>query len=322
MSYLDQDELRTNIKTALADRGLRHRDLAEVLDLPVTHVSNRLHSQWWSRDEVQAVADFLDMDFDELLGDSLFKGDPEIRRRQQARRDAWRAANEAEREAEAERRKRSKRGLCCVCGALNLVDVDAMSDAYLNASTRQALKGRWVGTHPCVQCGENTRHALLKDGTKRDVFEEHLHKKTAEQEAREKVDALVTRLVGFNIDVHYRSIGRRKYRMKKGIPIGAVEYDASKSQWRVEINHQVPAIAQLPVLEEIWRAISTDDQEWWSDIEGGPEAGAWVFRGDAGSPWDDVADALIDEISHALDVEHTKLVLDVRDEISEQEVDQ
>lgn len=322
MSYLEQDELRTNIKTALADRGLRHRALAEVLNLPVTHVSNRLHSQWWSRDEVQAVADFLDMDFDELLGDSLFKGDPEIRRRQQARRDAWRAEYEAEREAAVEKRRRSSRALCCECGSLNLIDTRDLTDEWLGGSVRQARKGRWVGTHACETCTKDTRHAVLKaHDENRDAFEEMLRAKTAEQEAREKVNALVARLIGFNIDVHYRIIGRRKYRMKKGIPIGAIEYDASKSQWRIEVNPDVPALAQLPVVEEMWRVISTDDKEWWSDIEGGAEAGAWVFRGDNGSPWDNVADALIDEISRALDVEHTKLALDVRDEI-DSEVDQ
>jgi hypothetical protein len=321
--YRAQKTLRENIRTALADRGLKYRALAEVLDLPVAHVGNRMNAQWWHRHEVEAVAAFFDMGHDELLGDSLYKGDPEIRRRRMAELDEARrerrerkAAQEAERKAAAEARRHSARALCCDCGSLNLVDTRDMTDAWLGGSARQALQGRWVGTHSCGQCGKETRHAVLKDAATADGLEDVLRKKTAEQEAREKVTALVTRLVGFNIDVHYRSLGKRKYRMKNGTPIGGVEYDESKSQWRVELNHEVPAIAQLPVLEEMWRVISTDDQEWWSDIEGGRTAGAWVF----GAPgqvevWSAVADALVDEIGRALDVEHTKLILETRDAI-------
>jgi hypothetical protein len=314
-SYRAQKTLRENIRTALADRGLKYRALAEVLDMPVAHVGNRMSAQWWHRHEVEALATFSDMGRDELLGDSLYKGDPEIRRRRIAELDAAREQRVAEKKAASEARRHSFRALCCDCGSLNLVDTRDMTDAWLGDNSHEALKGRWVGTYACGQCGKETRHAVLKNTAARDDLEDVLRKKTAEQKAREKVTALVTRLVGFNIDVHYRSLGKRKYRMKNGTPVGSVEYDESKSQWRVELNHEVPAIAQLPVLEEIWRVISTDDQEWWSDIEGGREAGAWVFDGPGVSSWPAVADALVEEIGRALDVEHTKLILEARDAI-------
>lgn len=330
---IHQRTLRTNIRTVMADRGLKHRHLADLLDLPVPHVSNRLNAQWWSREEVDVLADHFDLSPDELIGDSLFRDDPEVERSKNRRRVERRQLNEklrrerieryreeeAAREAAEEKRRNSRGALCCGCGNLNPIDMRDLVDSNLNGSAYEARAGRWVGTHWCAACESDTRHAILKAG-KKDLLEDHIYGQTSEQKAKAKLDSLVARLAGFWVDIHYRPIGSVKWRTRNGkVALVSFELDDSKGQWRIEINPQAPALAVLPLLERAWHVISTDDQDYWEGLGGLPTDGAWLFDGAGG--WSAASAGLFEEIARHLDVEHTKLLLDVRDQMRA-EVDQ
>jgi predicted XRE-type DNA-binding protein len=325
MEKATQNELRANLRTIMADRGLKHRDLAEVLGIRTTHVSNRLSAQWFSRDEVQTLADHFDMSVDELMGGSFFKEDArrhnlersaEIRREHYEKVRAEREAREQAEEAARHIRARSSRALCCRCGALQMIDTTTCG--HLKAGTLRAVgapesKGRWVGRALCPHCGVETDHAVLRDNANNaDELEANLRKPTAQQVATATRDSLVARLVGFNIDVRYRRFGRRKFHLKDGVPIISVGYDASKSQWRIEIQRDVPASIQLDQLQNVWEAISTDDKEWWTSDGVSPERGAWVFASDR--QWAEVSDDLVDEITSRIGAERELLARDMSDE--------
>jgi hypothetical protein len=313
-AHLGQRELRDNIRTIVKDRGLKYRAIAEVLDLPVTKVNNMFHGQWWSREQVEAVAEFLEIEADEIIGESIFQDQvAAINAKERAEEDARHRAliasarEKMQEEAENERAERqdSQRALCCKCGALRLVrkgygrnPVSDLSDPYINERGR----GRTTVDLKCKHCNEITRHAVLRDGDAHADRAEH-REPTAEQKARTDRDRLVERLTGFNIDVTYRALGRPKYRAQHGTPVVALEYDESKSQWRIELNPDVTPSVQLPVLQRAWDVVASDDQDFWEgDLS--PETGCWMFP--RASDWDGAIDGLIDEIQ----AEATTVLLD------------
>lgn len=316
-----QGELRANLRALMSDHGFKHRHLAEILGLPVSHTSNRLNAQWFSRSEVETLASHFEMSVDELMGNSSFKDEAaqhNARLKAEAREARYRAAQEriaaeqAERKAQEELRRFGARALCCECGALRRVDIRQCGKLEAGKTTAlgsTAAVGRLVGTGHCETCQMDTRHAVLADTVAdRDMLERSMYKPSPQQEAATKRDVLFARIAGLNVDIRYRSLGRRKHRTKHGVPIVGVEYDASKSQWRVEINPDVPASLQLLKLDEVWNMIAADDADWWDDMD--RENGAWTYA--STDEWASVADDLVEEITRAMGPQRGLMALDAR----------
>lgn len=265
---MEQRELRGNIRTILTERGLKYRHLAEALEMPTPHVNNRMGAQWWARDEVQAVADFLEVSFDELLGNSLFKGDPEIQRRQEARRAETRATRAAEAEEAAERLKNSVPALCCECGAMRKVG----RNAGLALHDSGDIRGRMTKELRCEPCGTMTTHALLRTGEFADHAEALMRRPTKEQTARRDLDKLIGHLRAFGVEVAEWTMSQRRtayWTRSGGASALRVEFDESKSQWRFDLHPGVPALTLLPMLRRIWKCVALDgvDSEEWEDYD-------------------------------------------------------
>lgn len=270
-----QRDLCGNIRALLADRGLAHRHLAEVLGLPTAHVSNRMNAQWWSRDEVQVVADFLEVPFDELLGESLFKDDPRLEERRRERRAESRRVNAelraeriAKQQGEAQRDCDVTSALCCECGAMRKVS-SRLSGLTLDDAGD--VRGRMTKDLRCGRCGTTTTHALLRTGQFADAAEFAMYRPTREQNARRDLDKLIGRLRGFGVEVAEWDVNKRRTErwIRQGADCLRVEFDASKAQWRFDLHPGVPALTLLPVLQRIWKCVALDgiDSEEWEDYD-------------------------------------------------------
>lgn len=300
-----QAELRDHVRAALSEQGLRHRDLADVLGLAQAPMSQRMiGNQWFSESEVAATAAYLSKSLDDLMAGSYYRKDAH---------QAWLNA-EAERTAKERAKRQSPRALCCECATLRIIPVAEYRD--LDGGSLRSMKGRYVGSFYCEHCGTETKHAVLRDlSANPDELESMLAEPTAEQVAAKERDQLINRLVGFNVDVRYRRLGTRKYRIEHGVPIVGFEYDDSKSQWRIEVNPDAPPSIQVTKIKRAWEVISTDEDGYWNDGDlGSAEEGAWLLANDRA--WESVASHLETEIVRATATEKLKLVVEIQDNIA------
>lgn len=300
-----QAKLRDRVRSLLAEQGMRHRDLAEVLGLAQTALSQRMTgNQWFSDSEIAATAAYLSVDVPDLMAGSY--------RRQDAHQ-GW-VNREAERAKAADAKRRSPRALCCQCGTLRLIPIEKYRT--LDGGSLRSLKGRYVGGFYCESCAVETPHAVLRDmSSSPDELEQMMTKPTPQQIAAVDRDRLMTRLTEFNVDVRYRRMASRKQRIKDGTPIVGFEFDASKSQWRIEINPDAPASIQLEMLTRAWEVISTDEEDYWNNGNlGTREEGAWTYAKD--DWWASAATDLENEIARATVTEKLKLIVAAQDDIA------
>jgi transcriptional regulator with XRE-family HTH domain len=68
MSTRPTSPVAANVRAEIARRGLRHADLAAALGISAPAMSRRLNGEMtFDVDELQTVADFLGVDFTELM---------------------------------------------------------------------------------------------------------------------------------------------------------------------------------------------------------------------------------------------------------------
>lgn len=271
-SFAAQRELRENIKTALDDRMRKRRELAEHLGLPVSHLANRLHGQWWSRDEVERTAEFLQMSAGELIGGSFFRGpewNEELRRRrsQPTRSEIRKGASPIGDRASGDDANVTT-AICCECGALRKTGAGF---ARLELRDDDDIRGRMTRKLRCESCRASTRHAVLRIDEYAENAELKMYRLTREQAARRDLDKLIGRLRGFGVEVSEWSVNRRRTErwMKRGADLLRVEFDTSKSQWRFDLHPGVPALILLPALQKIWKCVAVDgvDSDEWEDYD-------------------------------------------------------
>ena len=75
-----QAELRENLRTILRERRISQHGAALRIGMNQPRMTSCLNGTWFTREVVQALADMLDLSFDELAGDSGFKGDRDLDR--------------------------------------------------------------------------------------------------------------------------------------------------------------------------------------------------------------------------------------------------
>lgn len=82
-----QATLRGNVRSALKERHITQTAAAERADIPYWRLVSCLAANSWFREhEVYAIAAIVGLDFDELVGDSVFQDDPRVRYRPAHRR--------------------------------------------------------------------------------------------------------------------------------------------------------------------------------------------------------------------------------------------
>lgn len=302
-----QAELRENLRTAMRESGRSQRSIIDEAGVGYSHVIGGMNdNNWISVEAVEAIAAVLEIQPDELLGESIYKHErdryaeydhpsPE----EQARRDKVAAVR-----AEAAGGEDRTRALCCTCGALR--SASWAGGMEYNPRWDSYNHGRQLVRLDCVQCREKTRHAVILSATDedRDAAEQFDHAPTREQESQRERDSLIARLASFGVDVHYRP-RREKYR-RDGFLLRYL-WDEAKERWRIEVDPNAPARVQVLALENTWAAIAHDDH----DVSWDPRDGVSMSYGS--ETWGLAADELLEDVQRFLDVERRRLVRDARD---------
>ena len=321
---VDQTELRDMVKACAADREMPARVLAAALNVKteVVHALLAGNRQWWL-EAVETMADLFEMSVDELVGDGVTpKRRADIKRGRQAR------------EIPATEVVKGKlRTLCCSCGTMTRIKrVDFIRD-QCDPNRRSPMDSSWVSAHhtadringnsmalaDCVTCKRETPHAVLDDHSKPDWQEriEQYQRGTpsADRVAQQRLSELVARLIGFGIDVSWKT---RKARKDTGVaPVLSVQcMDEKARSWRISLNGNYPANVVIDNLTEVWRAIADADTSWWTQHDLVPTDSVVVFPDPAEITT--AIDGLIDEIHKAAPAVLTSIVLDA----SDREVDQ
>ncbi|WGY04334.1 helix-turn-helix transcriptional regulator [Nocardioides sp. QY071] len=297
-----QAELRANIRQMAAARGWTLTDLARRADASYSKLTQGLGANRWFDDgEVDALADALEVSFDELMGTSVLKAD--------ARGSVYDKPHP--RRVGQDVGAGNGRALCCECGTFRRFTVaEEVHDGrgVMDLDDGDVLGRRMVTTLPCRYCGRETLHAQLRTDTHRDISEEKQAGPTREQEALQRRDALIARLAGFNVDVHFRS--RRKEKERADGYVSCYSFDESKDRWRIEIDPNTPARIQSVALLKAWTAISTDNHK----VDWDPKKG--VVFGPSDGTWEVAVEDLIQDIRRAMPSELQRLRLAIVDEIT------
>lgn len=310
-----QAQLRENLRAAIKQAGRTQSSVAAAAGVKYTHLAGGLNgNNWMTRDAVAALARELEVSVDELMGTSIFKDQTDRfaefddTKQRLARRAAEVAAEQKARCGEIAAGK--TRALCCTCGSLRTIPtkgiyaMDSEGESWGFSDRRGG--GRYLRTMKCFTCGEQTRHAILRADDNRDVAEQWDQAPTLLSLARAELAAELERLAGFNVEVTFRQ-QRRKNRTK-GFAV-AYDYDEAKSQWRIEIDPNLPPRAQVRLLKSTWDKIARNE----FDVDWDPRDGVIVAPSD--TCWEAVTDDLMQDMTRFLSVERRKLVQQARDDI-------
>ncbi len=326
-----QRDLRENIRSAIKAAGMTQRAAADAAQMKYTRLSTCLNNNAWIRqEEVEALGAALQVSAADLLGDSIYAGDP--RSKDFSHRPDWyfeaheqKYRKKLEAEIQKPRAHRLRRALCCVCGAMTRVnqaeiDLADRDDARLaqyddpgilpGYSIENRLAGRRMWLAVCSTCGVATDHALLNDiptHSGPDALEKYLPGPSADDNARVERDELVRRMEGFGVEVHWRPIGTKKFRRDHYVPAVSVEWDESKSVWRVEVNPEHTPTLQLGSLRGVWEVIALNKTEWWT--EAGMHPGQRAVTGPNDRAFERAVDGLVEEIHSAAPAVLTSIVL-------------
>lgn len=306
-----QVELRENVRKAIKQAGLTQHQAATMAGMKYARLVGCLgKNSWWDLREVYAIGKVVKVPAHELIGDSIFKGDPREQEFNFAPSSSSRSTRGVPPKIPAVQGCR-ERAICCSCGTLRLWATNTQGSTYLGDLEPH---GRMLKDLACATCGESTRHALLRDGAHKDVAEEQDRAPSASARACRERDAFVQRMRGFNVEVTFRRIKPLKSADKA--PVVDLEYDHSKSQWRFEVNEAAPALVQLEVLRRTWSEVATG--EFSEGVTWDPqESGIWAYASQNG--WGEATDELVSDLTRFLDVERRRLVQDINDEVSRQE---
>lgn len=287
-----QLELRENIRTSAKERRLTQRQLADGARIKFTRLTTCLNQPGWlTKDEVEAIARVLEMSVDELLGGSIFKGDP----REQTFNFRPLAHGGAPLAEQAPPPAERKRAMCCVCGALRFWST--VGTSFVPDLEPQA---RMLRDLTCATCREVTRHALLKANDEyRDTAERSDYAPTRGEQTQRAVQDLIERITSFNGDVAFRVFGEGT---KDVPPTVAYKWDESKSRWRFEINPCAPAAVQLSALREAWKDVASGQFE---GVDWDPRRGVSIRPG--ASSWSTAVDDLIRDLQTRSAVERRRI---------------
>jgi len=294
-----QAELRANIRQMAADRGWKLADLARKAPIKYGPLTQGLGAyRWFVEDEVDRIAAAFEVSADELMGDSVFK--------EEAR------GSEFDLPVPADERVKVNlghgRALCCTCGLLRRFRRDELGRGREVLDFGDDPVGhRMVLQLNCEICGRETTHAELNAPNEyRDIAEERQAEPSREQKAIQRRDALISRLAGFNVDVHFRS---RPEKDRARSYVTGYSFDESKDRWRIEIDPNAPGRLQSVALLQAWTAISSNEH----GVDWDPKKGVVLQATDA--TWDVVVNDMLADIERALPVEQQRLRLHVVDEV-------
>lgn len=310
-----QAELRANLRAALKAARLTQAAAATEAGVKYTHLVGGLNgNNWLTEAAVIQIAVVLDVEPQELVGGSIFKGQrdrypdfdylpPEYERLNQPPPSPVPVA-------EARATGTRTRALCCECGALRTCSTRGLYP--YNESEEygfQGRPGRFVVTMKCTVCDAQTRHAVMRVDENRDCAEQWDHAPTNSDLARQELQALINRLHGFGVEIHYRT--RNEKSRAKGYAAG-YSYDQSKSCWRIELDPNAPYRIQHELLSRSWNDIARDD---FGDISWDPrETGTIMTPGD--SAWQETTTELLEDVTRFLSVERRRLIQHVEDRVA------
>lgn len=297
-----QADLRQNIRQMAADRAWTFARIARATGIRYQHLNQALNAKrWFLPDEVSSIAAEFEISEDELLGNSLYKDDA----------PGSDFDKPTYREKQANVGTGNGRALCCDCGTLRRfgdADVDPTGPRIYDLDEDMAGR-RLVVTLPCRICDRSTVHAELRSGASRDIAEEVTAAPTREQEAIARRDALIQRLAGFGVDVHFRS-RRREEERAEGYTT-CYSFDESKDRWRIEIDPNTPGRVQSVGLLAAWQAIAMDKHE---GVTWDPRKG--VVSATTDRIWEAATEDLVADIQRSLPVEQQRLRVALADEIA------
>lgn len=303
-----QQDIRDNLTTLLADAGMTRAALCREADVPYGRLTAAMASNgWFYEADVEAIANVLDVSLDELRGGSLWR-DQHDRYVEFDHRPGTDPNARTDDELEADNLARA---ICCECGTLRIVRAGFVGRAA-SLFRNDPGQPRLVERTTCKTCDAETKHAVLNNAEDRNADEDQNHQPNAAVRARLELAELVDRLAGFNVDVHFRSCGKK--RREEGY-VWSYKYDESKSRWRIEIDPNLPPRAQVLCINRLWSQIAVDEFDGidWDPRETG-------VMGCAGSgTWESATDDLLDDIQRHLHVEKARLAQHVRDSLTEQE---
>ncbi|WP_166390266.1 helix-turn-helix domain-containing protein [Nocardioides ochotonae] len=318
-----QAEMRDIINTAIAEAGLNMSALSRETGIKYSRLYGGLRGKaWLHRRDVDAIANFLNIDVEDLIGGSIFKGDP-----RQSEFDYWPGPSRRVEPIDVDGTdlpERRTRALCCGCGSLAVVphwadaedtwETHGHSTAGFDGKDHEhpfGSRGRLTRELRCDRCRRTTTHALLARHRARDAAEQYDHAPTMEEFARKDRDALVGRLAEFGVTVTFKP--QRKKLRTKGYAI-KYWFDTGESRWRIDVDPNLPTRLQVTQVEGAWKSISTGDH---GDIDWDPRDGVIRAPGDHG--WDTATAELLTDVDRFLEVEKRRLAQHIRDGIAAQQ---
>ena len=311
-----QAEMRENVRAALKQARISQSAAAKQAGIGYPHLVGALgRSSWFTREDIDALAELLEMSADELIGGSIFKD----QRDRHAEFDhappevvEWRAQRDAELEQEAAEHADATRvgpgrtrALCCECGALRtcsdsrgLIADESPESQWCIGSRR----GRFTIHLQCSSCREVTRHAALRTDVNRDQAEQFMRIPTRLDEAIRERDDLLARLADFN--VHVEMVDEVDYQERGHCAL--IDY---RDGWSIQLAASLPPRAQVAALEQSWKWIASGD----FGVKWNVQKKGLVF-GLKETVWSTVADELVEDIERLVNMERRRLALHAKDE--------
>jgi hypothetical protein len=299
-----QEELRQNVRRAIKTAGFTQDKAARAAGIKYSRLIGCLGSySWFTEAEVYAIAKIVKTPASGLIGESIFRGEPrEPEFDFMPERFERPSHTPTKRAAEPDR----ERAICCVCGSLRLWATRTHGSTYVGDLEPEA---RMTKQLTCETCAEPTRHALLRTDPDRNVAEEQDHTPLASALALRERNELIERMRGFNVDVDLCAI---KTAQKDRAPVVDYQYDASKSQWRFELNTAAPYRVQLDTLRSTWDEVASG--QFSEKISWNPEDGVWTHA--SPDSWAEATDELVNDLTRFLVVEKRRLVQEVNDDVA------
>ncbi|MCD4525250.1 helix-turn-helix domain-containing protein [Nocardioides sp. cx-173] len=307
-----QEELRANLRAAIKEAGLTQSGAAAAAGVTYTHLTGGLKGDnWLKREAVEALAKVLGTGSADLMGGSIFKEQRDRYAAFDRAPDsvlAWRQEQEAaQTQRLADLAEGRTRALCCECGALRTCTTRGLYPTPENSSP--GPHGRFIRTLHCSSCDAQTVHAILRADEDRDCAEKWDAAPTASDLGRKELDELIQRVTSFGVDIHLRPRGKKQRAQEYAC---LYEYDESKSQWRIEVDPNIPVRAQIELLDYAWRSIAMND---FGDVQWNPKQDGTVLK-PSDSGWAQATDDLMSDLSRFLTLERRRLVQHVQDQVA------
>jgi transcriptional regulator with XRE-family HTH domain len=319
-----QRDLRENLRSAIKAAGMTQDAAAKQAGVSYTRLTAGLAgNRWFERDEVLAFARVLQIAPAKLMGGSIFRNQRDRyvefdHSPSELVEDSQQRAEQQQKEDE-ERERASRRGrtraICCVCGSLRTCRGDRYrwEPSLAEGGYRPRDGHRVTEELKCFECKTVTTHAVLLLSDERDAAEVADRRPSRSALALGERDRLIERLREFNVVVNYRpGYHSTKPGKTETFYSSGYEFNSNTMQWEIFLDENMPPRLQVTMLESHWAKIASGDHP---GVDWDPKDGVGISP--TTTAWEMAADDLMKDVQRFLDVERTRMVLEIREEYAD-----